>query len=215
VKIEFICLADSYKKGGHCIAGKRTDSLQWIRPVSQNVEEGLSDMQICYEDGSCPNLLDIIEIEAIQSVPSCHQTENWLFDETVKWKKVGVFTGDLDTLVDTNTSFLSLASDSSKKMNCRIDSALSKTGQVNNSLLFLKIPQATVSVIKKNDDPNDYTKDTILKFYNTKQFEVPIKDRRNPYSTIGDYPIDTPKFITISLGLDYNGYCYLLVAGIL
>lgn len=66
MKIEFICLADSYKNGGHCIAGKRTDSLQWIRPVSQNVEEGLSDMQICYEDGSCPNLLDIIEIEAIK-----------------------------------------------------------------------------------------------------------------------------------------------------
>lgn len=216
MKIEFICLADSFKKGGHCIAGKRTDTLQWIRPVSQIVEEGLSDMQICYEDGSCPNLLDIIEIEAIQSVPCNHQTENWLFDETIKWKKVGVFTGDLDSLVDTNISLLSVTSDSSKKKNCRIDTMFSITGQITNSLLFLKIPKATVSVIKKYDDPDNYDKDTILKFtINNKQFEISKKDRRNIYSRFGNYPIENPLYITLSLALDFNGYCYLLVAGIL
>ena len=115
MKIQFICLADSYKNGGHCIAGKRTDTLQWIRPVSRNVEDGLSNSQISYEDGSYPRLLDIIEIEVIKPVPCFHQTENWLFDENIKWKKIDVFKGSLDSLVDTSTSFLSFASDSPKK----------------------------------------------------------------------------------------------------
>ena len=90
------------------------------------------------------------------------------------------------------------------------------TGQITNSLLFLKIPKATVSVIKKYDDPDNYDKDTILKFtINNKQFEISKKDRRNIYSRFGNYPIENPLYITLSLALDFNGYCYLLVAGIL
>jgi hypothetical protein len=49
--VEIVCLANSRKAGGRCIAGVRTDTGAWVRPVSSGREgtlrPALLDTIIC------------------------------------------------------------------------------------------------------------------------------------------------------------------------
>ena len=81
VKKRIVCLANSRmrKKGYKCIAGKDIESGNWIRPIFNKSEPGLSWNERRYEDGSDPKVLDIIEVPLLGSYPhSGHQSENWL-----------------------------------------------------------------------------------------------------------------------------------------
>jgi hypothetical protein len=86
VKTRIVCLANSYKEGGRCIAGIELDSKNeivyknfmpnWIRPVCKT------------EHGEIPSYvvsnvkpLDIIEFEITEFVPNGFQSENVLFNE--------------------------------------------------------------------------------------------------------------------------------------
>ena len=216
MKIQFVLLADSYKCNGHCIAGKIIPSNKWIRPVNTDINTGLSDRQISYEDGSLPKLLDIIEIDVLRADPLDNQTENYIINENETWIKIGEYPiTTLDLLVDKNISFLQYTENSSTKMNTRINTSFVQQN-INNSLLFVKIPKAEVSVIFKDPENDPYRKDTILKFnLLNKLYEIPIKYKNNPYANINIYPIDKAFYATISLALDYYDYCYLVIAGLI
>lgn len=81
VKKRIVCLANSRmrRKGHKCIAGKDIESGNWIRPVVNKSETGLSWNERRYEDGSDPKVLDIIEVPLLGAYPhGCHHSENWL-----------------------------------------------------------------------------------------------------------------------------------------
>ena len=90
-----VCLANSPRPGGHCIAGIDLDSAQWVRPVS-----GFDHMAITSEmrliDGQEPALLDILQIPLEDHGPDMGcQPENRLV-KSGAWQKVGEMTpGDL------------------------------------------------------------------------------------------------------------------------
>ena len=74
-----VCLANSRKKSGRCIAGKEiihNQSGQWIRPVSNRQNEEISEEERMFENGDYPQLLDIISIRFIQHKPHDLQTED-------------------------------------------------------------------------------------------------------------------------------------------
>ncbi len=83
---QIVCLANSRMMGNRCIAGKEFQGGSWIRPVNE-YREGLPLQEYQYEDGSDLKILDIIDIPLLKSFPQGHQTENWLRDHTVRWKK--------------------------------------------------------------------------------------------------------------------------------
>lgn len=86
-----VCLANSRKPHGRCIAGREVAAVgagQWIRPVSDRPGEEVSEDERQYEDGSDPRLLDVIEVTLIRHVPHACQTENWLLDPDEYWKRV-------------------------------------------------------------------------------------------------------------------------------
>lgn len=60
--IEIICLANSRKISGRCIAGKIISSNKWMRSVSSRENEEISEEERRYENGQMPKLLDIIKI---------------------------------------------------------------------------------------------------------------------------------------------------------
>ncbi|MBI4201958.1 MAG: hypothetical protein HY532_02430 [Chloroflexi bacterium] len=88
MEVEFVCLANSIKYGGRCIAGIRTDGSGWIRPVSDLQYGELHPLHYLYPNNEEPILLDIVRADITTAQPQPHQPENWLIGSR-KWNKVG------------------------------------------------------------------------------------------------------------------------------
>ena len=91
IKKRILCLANSKKKSGRCVAGREvlgTAPGPWIRPVSARPTEEVSEDERQYQDGSDPRVLDIIDVPLNLHQPHACQTENWLLDSGYYWTKV-------------------------------------------------------------------------------------------------------------------------------
>lgn len=89
-----VCLANSRKppSGGRCVAGREIEPQglgAWVRPVSGRQTQEISEEERRYEDGTDPQLLDIIEIQIVRAQPQNHQKENHLIDDEQYWTKQG------------------------------------------------------------------------------------------------------------------------------
>lgn len=107
-----VLLANSYKPGGRCVAGKEVFLLDngkwrltdnWIRPVTNSAANNGSISSrhhlINHRDII---LLDIVTIEFQAHTPDQGQPENWLIDESKQWTKAGHFKGSvIERLTDT------------------------------------------------------------------------------------------------------------------
>lgn len=89
-----VCLANSRKLGGRCVAGLVLNSQgnsTWLRPVSNYGHGELNSERIC-QDGSDPQLLDILKLSLLKPKPlGCHQ-EDVLIDPNKKWQIQGRLT---------------------------------------------------------------------------------------------------------------------------
>ncbi len=86
-KVDFICLANSTKEGGRCIAGLRTDGKGWVRLVSTLDGGPLFHRHYKLGDGSVPEIYNVISVELEKHVPLPHHPENWLIAPTC-WQLV-------------------------------------------------------------------------------------------------------------------------------
>jgi Dual OB-containing domain len=86
-----LCLANSRKTGGFCVAGKEMAGSRpgsWIRPVSARSGEEISVSEQRYHDGRRLAVLDIVQIAFSKAVPDGHQIENELIKPGVRWQRV-------------------------------------------------------------------------------------------------------------------------------
>ena len=86
---EIICLANSSKPGGRCIAGLKTDSSGWFRPVSSIGNGALSWRNYSLDNGNEPQLFDIVRVSCSAHCSKCHQPENWVINGQ-SWEFVGL-----------------------------------------------------------------------------------------------------------------------------
>ena len=98
-----VCLANSRKLLGRCIAGREWIEGQgagaWVRPVSARENREVSEYERQYEDGSDPRVLDIVDVPVLEPLPNDFQTENWLLNPEFYWRKVNMYSLlDLDDL---------------------------------------------------------------------------------------------------------------------
>jgi len=91
---EIVCLANSLKYGRRCIAGIKTDSSGWLRPVSQSEDGALGEEHYLLEDRQEPQLFSILKINCSQPCPQPHQPENWYVSRQwwERWQFVGMAT---------------------------------------------------------------------------------------------------------------------------
>lgn len=85
---EIICLANSKKYQGRCIAGLKTDVSGWLRPVSTLDTGTLNRQDYTLDNGQEPQLFDVIRVHCSQPRPKCNQPENWVL-ERKQWEFVG------------------------------------------------------------------------------------------------------------------------------
>ena len=88
-----VCLANSRKLGGRCVAGKELlpdgSMGAWVRPVANQGSGEVPVWECMYQDGSEPAVLDILEVPVIGHVPKVYQRENWELDQKRLWRKLG------------------------------------------------------------------------------------------------------------------------------
>lgn len=90
--VRIVCLANSRKLNGRCIAGIEWDGEtagSWLRPVSDREHEEISEEERRYHNGADPQLLDIIRVPILEVRPSGHQVENVLLNPEYYWKLEG------------------------------------------------------------------------------------------------------------------------------
>ncbi|MGC9505045.1 dual OB domain-containing protein [Baaleninema sp.] len=85
---KILCLANSFKHGGRCIAGIKTDRSGWIRPVSCQSDGTLTEENCKLANGKFPQIFDVIKINCTEPRPSPHQPENWVVSPK-KWMFLG------------------------------------------------------------------------------------------------------------------------------
>jgi hypothetical protein len=77
-QVDMICLANSRKHGGRCVAGIRAGTGEWVRPVSDSPDGTLFWTDCRLQDGSVPAPLDLVRLPILRRRPEPHQPENWL-----------------------------------------------------------------------------------------------------------------------------------------
>jgi hypothetical protein len=82
---QIICLANSRKHSGRCIAGLRTDGKGWLRPVTS--KGPLNRRHYLLNNNTETLVLDILNINLTKPVPKNYQPENWLIGN-LPWQLV-------------------------------------------------------------------------------------------------------------------------------
>ena len=82
-----VCLANSYKHGGRCIAGVSVDDGAWIRLRGKAPDGALCAFEYSLDDGTEPRLLDVIEVELHYALPTDSHPEDWQIAPT-RWHLV-------------------------------------------------------------------------------------------------------------------------------
>jgi hypothetical protein len=74
-----VCLANSYKHGGRCVAGICVETGKWIRLRSSEGDGGLSPTDYMLERGQGElRLMDVFEVELHYAMPSNCHPEDWV-----------------------------------------------------------------------------------------------------------------------------------------
>lgn len=85
--VDAICLANSRKLGGRCVAALRVDGKGWIRPTGSSAQ-GELDLDDCLlDDGSDAALFDVIRFHLGNPAPDHIQPEN-IEDGSKRWELV-------------------------------------------------------------------------------------------------------------------------------
>ncbi len=211
--MRIICLANSRKLQGRCVAGKEIENYKWIRPISSYTEHGeLSIQEITCDDNKQVKILDIIDIPILKPVPEYYQPENILID-VQPWKKVGEYPYDkLNELLDRPENIWMLNQPDPYD---RISDDYLRDNPIDSSLLLIQ-PQ---EIILKTEISFGRKKLRALFSYNDIEFNLGVTDieYENLYlnRVPGDYPLNNNIYLVLSLGGPYQGYCYKLVVSII
>lgn len=209
---KIIILTKSKKHSGYCVAGIDYETGEWIRLVSSDLE---TEGAVPWEDLQCSNgetleVYDIIMCRLLRKCGTIVQPENCLYDETVKWKKVGK--SNLDEVIKIH------GYDSVEYVFENEDTKLPDdwifSGNPSLCLLIVKDASIWVKTFENKKISLNFTYDDIqYKYMSISQIDL-LNYYRN--KTDDSYPLGT---VTVVFSLTdkyyWNGKYYKVVAQIL
>jgi hypothetical protein len=219
-----VCLANSRKYSGRCIAGKEVlaDGYgRWVRPVSIRATGEVSEEERRYEDGRDPRILDIVEIPMIRPAPMLYQTENHVIDARRPWRKTGELPSqDLAHLLDHPATLWSNCSSAYNGLNDRVSQE--EAAGFDTSLCLIAPAGLTVGVhVEGVGVGGSFGQRKVRAHFDyagvpyTLAVTDPITERAFLRKANGDYAL-ADAMICVSLGEPFeDGYCYKLVAAVI
>lgn len=215
-----VCLANSRKMNGRCIAGRELiegKSGDWIRPVSDRPHHEVSEYERQYENGRDPTVLDVIDVPLIEPMPHGPQSENWLIDPEFYWTRVGqVSWNELAALCDDGPLWINGYS-TIWGLNDQVP--VSEAEKLHDSLRLIRVPSLKLRVYtpgKKFNDPKRKVQ-AIFKFQGDNyrlRVTDPVVERSYLAKEDGIYPVGR-SYMTVSLGEPYKEHYYKLVAALI
>lgn len=217
-KFEIVCLANSRKLNGRCVAGLTTNG-EWIRPVSDDADGTLYRQHYFLDSGNEAALLDLVRVPVREHVPEDHQPENWLVAPG-QWQHLGVIAPDaarrfLREQADAGPDLLGNRSD-------RV-SVGARTQAPGAPSLALVEPAELSWFITTSMRGNRQAR-ALFKLgdatYNLSITDPEWESRLRPLAQgthnvqEGGLAGDESLFLTVSLSEPFNGDCFKLVAGI-
>ena len=216
-----VCLANSRKLHGRCVAGREWNDGQagrWIRPVSNREHQEVSEYERQYEDGSDPQVLDVIDVRLVEPRPRGFQAENWLLDPEYYWERAGRLSWfDLPELADPAAR---LWLDGHSTYNGRNDKIpLEIADSVGDSLKLVHVDDLQLSVFKPGEAFGN-TKRRVQGRFSHEGIcyclwvTDPVYERQYLAKLDGTYSVGE-SFLTVSLGEPFGGAVYKLIASII
>ena len=216
-----VCLANSRKLHGRCVAGREWiggRAGRWVRPVSDREHQEVSEYERQYEDGSDPKVLDVIDLPVLVPRPNGYESENWLLDPENYWEKVGRLSWfDLPAVVDPPAPLWLDAGSTYHGRNDRI--LLDAVDSVADSLKLIHVDQLSLSVFRPGEAFGNRKRRVQGRFtFAGREYWLwvtdPVYERRYLAKLDGEYPMGEC-FLTVSLGEPYGGAVYKLIASII
>lgn len=213
-----VCLANSRKMQGRCIAGRELVDGRlgaWVRPVSNRAHEEVSADERCYQDKTEPQILDIIDIPLIRSWPKPHQPENWLLDHSTRWKKVGHFgNATLASSTETDTPLWINGHNTSNGHNNRFPVDQLEDSGRSLRLIYVSGLRLFVHVPSRSHRSRVEASFHFNRSYYTLRVTDPSIEDGDIAKSHGLYSLG-PSYLTISLGEPFQGDYYKLVAAVI
>ena len=217
-----VCLANSRKLSGRCIAGREIRSGgygSWIRPVSARPLEEVSEHERQYKDGSDPRVLDVIDVPVLEHCPRTYQSENWRLDPDFYWSRVTKLSWlDLRKAAESPPTLWLNGQSTRVGRNDRV--LLAEAERLDRSLYFVALPSTRLHVFAPSADFGNMKRRVQAAFeYNGELYKMWVTDPdiERKYLAMEDGHYDLPEsYATISLGEpNSDGYCYKLVAALI
>lgn len=218
VKKSIVVLANSYKPGGRCVAGKVVKLKKngkwkltntWIRPVSSNAaNHGSITSRYHIVEKRDIRLLDIVAIEFEEPSPDSGQPENWLIDEATKWTYEGRFNQSICSRLTDEPPDLWIDSNYGVKIH-EVGAAYENAGNIQNSLAFIK-PDNFNLHLSNDHSPwtGRYKKESKVTFsYNGDNYSgISMTDPVFRNAVAGQYPEPDGEHVVATLpkGNDYH-----------
>jgi hypothetical protein len=222
--LQIICLANSRKLLGRCVAGKIRHANgtfgDWIRPVSDRADKALSAYDTHYEGSIDPSLLDVMNITFLKKDPHDHQPENHLIDPNFYWGHLGkvTFSQATGALDPPQSDLWGLSLDSS--YHGRYDRVLlSDAAAFNYSLRLIAVADLNVRVCAESAKFGDMKKKlrgyfTYAKHNYALRVTDPIMEGKYLPMPEDTYTVGSA-LLCVSLGEPHGGYDYKLIAGVI
>lgn len=217
-----LCLANSRKLAGRCIAGREWLADQsagnWLRPVSDRPGQEVSEYERQYEDGSDPKVLDIIDVPVKRPHPEGFQTENWLLDSEYYWRKVGSCSPlELSALADPVEPLWNDGHSTYHGINDRIPIEAAET--ISGSLRLIGVNEVVLQVFAPGEAFGNSKRRVQGRFaYSGRNYAFwvtdPLYERRYLAKIDGIYRIGECH-LTISLGEPFQDAVYKLIAAVI
>jgi hypothetical protein len=202
VTVKMVVLANSFKHGGRCVAGKCLTTKKWIRPVSDQNGGAIPSNQATAENIYGKYLtkpLQKISLDLIQHVPLVNQPENFLIKPTQWQQNYKIKPHQLNDYIDEPDDIWG--------DNSRVSYSDIKRGivDIDHSIYLVSVDDLKLFIDRQGKRKVEFS-------YHGISYCLPATDPN--FNNLLNDQANLMSVLCISLACKYKDYCYKVVATI-